>query len=347
VIASAILRRRHTHDLGEPRTERSQRRTAHGHARIRDRHPLTEERFCALNATRHEIRIGGLAICLSKLAREVRGRHKCGLRHRRHVEGSRVLAVHEVTSSTKVHEICHVLRGHDDDDIGPVTFWNGGRAGDYRYRWSIGRRSGLEIARSGGHVYRVFSKRVQRNNLKGTHVRRRQDHVRGGPVSMRAQPVDRRHAPPITRHQSGEPVLWHRRRQIVADRSLVLEKFAGDDSADGVTARVFGARCAAAITIEACDRIRATRLQLTTKDVTVGHGTSMAGARRFDRGSPCYRVGVTWPIRASRPWGGVRTPLSVMTSVALITKRSVSSGPIERHRSVGRPINLIARRFNG
>jgi hypothetical protein len=59
---------------------------------------------------------------------------------------------------------------------------------------------------------------------------------------------------------------------------LVLEEFGGNHSANGVTAKVFGSGRATSIAIEARDGVIATRLQRTTKDVTVDHRTSIVDA---------------------------------------------------------------------
>ena len=56
----------------------------------------------------------------AELAREVRGRHERGTRHRRDVERLRVLAVHEVARPAQVREVGDLLRRHTDDGTQPA-----------------------------------------------------------------------------------------------------------------------------------------------------------------------------------------------------------------------------------
>ena|SRR3984885_839211 len=128
---------------------------------------------------------------------------------------------------------------------------------------------------------------------------------------MRAKPVDCCHAPSVAGDQSGESILRHRRHEIIADPSLVLEELSGNDGADGVTTKIFRPRRAAAVTIEARHRVGATHLQFTTKDVTVDHATSIADARVVPKNMPrlCHRTN-----RSVTSMEGVHSPLSVVTS---------------------------------
>ena len=119
MIAGAVLRRRLADDLGETRTERAERCAAHGDARVGDRHPLTQQRLCPLDAPCHEVGVGRLAIRGTELAREVCRRHQGGTRHSGHIERQRVVAVHEVACSTQVHEGGHFLRRHTEDGTRP------------------------------------------------------------------------------------------------------------------------------------------------------------------------------------------------------------------------------------
>ena len=115
VVARAVLRRRLADDLGEARAERAERRTTDGDAGVGDRHPLTQEGLRTLDASRHEIGVGRLAVRRTELAREVRGRHERGTRHGRDIERLRVVAVHEVARPAQVHEVGDLLRRHADD----------------------------------------------------------------------------------------------------------------------------------------------------------------------------------------------------------------------------------------
>jgi len=71
------------------------------------------------------------------------------------------------------------------------------------------------------------------------------------------------HAPLIARFQSGESELGARRNQIVADGSLVAEKFIVDQNANRVTAEIIGSGVTLSIAIKAGERIRAAGLQDT------------------------------------------------------------------------------------
>ena len=98
-------------------------------------------------------------------------------------------------------------------------------------RWLL-----FEGAQVGGDVDGVRLENLQRDDLERALVGGRQHHRGGGAVVVRLQPVGRRHAPPVPRHQAGEPELGHRRREIVADPALVLEEFRGHHRADRVAA---------------------------------------------------------------------------------------------------------------
>ena len=115
MVAVAVLRRRLADDLGEARTERAERRAADGDAGVGDRLPLTEKCLGPLDASRHQIGVGSLAVRRAELAREVRGGHQCGTRHGRDIEGQRVVAVDEVARPAQVHEVGDLLRRHADD----------------------------------------------------------------------------------------------------------------------------------------------------------------------------------------------------------------------------------------
>lgn len=121
----------------------------------------------------------------------------------------------------------------------------------------------LKVSRAGRHVYRVFAKHLNRNDLENSLVRRRENHVRGRAIAMGTKPVGGRHTPPIPRRQAAKPVLGCRRAEVVANGDLMLKKLGGDDCADGVTPPVFRPRGAASIAVEAREGLKSARLQLS------------------------------------------------------------------------------------
>src|SRR6185437_1035600 len=136
----------------------------------------------------------------------------------------------------------------------------------------------VEGAQVGGDVDGVGAKDLKRHDLERALVGRGQHDRRGGAVLVRLEPVGRGHAPPVARHEPGEPELGHRRRQVVADPALVLEELGGHHRADGVAAQVLGAGRAASVPVEAGERIGATRLKLAAEHITVAHACSIRTA---------------------------------------------------------------------
>ena len=129
-----------------------------------------------------------------------------------------------------------------------------------------------EVARPERHVNGVLAQSFERNDLKGTLVRRGQHHVRRRTVVMGTEPVGGGHAPPVAGTQSGEPVFGHRRGEIVANGSLVLEKLGGDDGANCVAPQILRSTRATTVAVEARNGIGTTGLQWPTHDVAIGHG---------------------------------------------------------------------------
>ena len=84
---------------------------------------------------------------------------------------------------------------------------------------------------------------------------------------MRPQPIRRGHTPPVARNETGESILGHRRGQVVADLTLVIEKFLRDDRADRVTSDIFHACGAITVPVEASKWVRTAWVQITAKDV--------------------------------------------------------------------------------
>ena len=93
-------------------------------------------------------------------------------------------------------------------------------------------------------------------------------------------------APAIAGHEAGEAVQRHRRREVVADRALVLEELRRDDGADRVAAEVLGAGAAAAVAVEASQRVGPAGLELASEDVAIRHARSMSEARCQQRTRP-------------------------------------------------------------
>jgi hypothetical protein len=72
-------------------------------------------------------------------------------------------------------------------------------------------RSRPEITRSVRDVDSVLAKNFKRHDLECALVRRGENDVGRRPIVMGTEPIGGGHAPPITRCQSGETVLRHRR----------------------------------------------------------------------------------------------------------------------------------------
>jgi hypothetical protein len=123
----------------------------------------------------------------------------------------------------------------------------------------------------GGHVDGMLAENLQRHDLEGALVGGGQHDVRGRPVTVGPQPVRGGHAPPVAGDQAGESVLRRRRGQVVADAALVRQELDRHHGADRVAARVLGAGCAAAVPVEASDRVAATGLQLAAEHITIHH----------------------------------------------------------------------------
>jgi LacI family transcriptional regulator len=138
----------------------------------------------------------------------------------------------------------------------------------------------------GGDVDRIGLEDLQRNDLERALVGRGQHHRRAGAVLVRLQPVGRGHAPPVPRHQPGEPELGHRGGQIVADPALVLEEFGRHHRADGVAAQVLGAGRAASVPVETGERIGSTRLEFAAQHITVAHACSIRTAHSCSQDRP-------------------------------------------------------------
>ncbi len=98
---------------------------------------------------------------------------------------------------------------------------------------------------------------------------------------MGLKPTLSHHAPAIAGLQTRKAVLGHWRDQVIADAPLVLEESRGYHCAHQVDCLIRPAG-AAAIAIEACDRVRTAGLQFAAQDIRFSvHSPSLAGLERF------------------------------------------------------------------
>src|SRR5438067_733560 len=139
-------------------------------------------------------------------------------------------------------------------------------------------RSVVERGGAGRHVDRVLPERLQRHDVQGPLMGGGQHHGRGDAVAVGPQPVGRGHAPAVPGHQPGEGELGDRGAEVVADPALVVEELGGHHGADRVTAPVLRPGVAAAVPVEAGDRVRAARLQLAAQHIPGAHGSSIGAA---------------------------------------------------------------------
>src|SRR6201986_1612766 len=125
----------------------------------------------------------------------------------------------------------------------------------------------LEGARVLGNVDTVLLERGQGNDLTCGLACGREHDWRREAALVGAQPVRRRDAPAVSRHETREAVLRHRRAQVVADAPLVLEELARHHRADGVAAPVLWAGVAAAVPVEAGKRVSSTWVKLAAQPI--------------------------------------------------------------------------------
>src|ERR1700744_1137924 len=133
----------------------------------------------------------------------------------------------------------------------------------------------LEGARVLGNVDRVLLERGQGNDLECALVCGREHDWRREAVLVGAQPVRRRDAPAVSWHETREAVLRHRRAQVVADAPLVLKELARHHRAAGVAAPVLWSGVAAAVPVEAGERVSSTWLKLAAEHIPVSHPRSI------------------------------------------------------------------------
>ena len=143
----------------------------------------------------------------------------------------------------------------------PARRARGARSGSNGVEQATTTAQSASAAGSDGHVDGVLAQRLERHDLQRALVRRGEHDVRRGAVLVGAQPVDRRDAPAVAGHEAREAVQRHRRREVVADAALVVEELLGHDRADRVAAEILGSGAAAAVAVEAGQRIGAAGLQ--------------------------------------------------------------------------------------
>ena len=121
--------------------------------------------------------------------------------------------------------------------------------------------------RVGRNVNGIFLQHFEWDDLQSPLVGRGKHDWRRHPVEMRPQPIRRGHTPPVSGNETGESILGHRRAQVVADLTLVIEKFFSDNRANRVTSDVFHACGAITIPVEAGERVGAAWVQIAAEDV--------------------------------------------------------------------------------
>ncbi len=101
-------------------------------------------------------------------------------------------------------------------------------------------------------------------------------HRRRRSIVMSPQPVRRSHTPAIAWDESWKPVLRHRGREVVSDAALVVEELRGGYRTHGMASRVVGSGVAPPVPMEAGKRVAAAGLEAASKDIALGHHTSIA-----------------------------------------------------------------------
>lgn len=112
VFAGAVGAGGHAHDLGEARTERTKRRGAHLHARLRDAGAGPQQRHGTFDPPGHEVVVRRLTVGGLELAGEMRRGHQGAGGHGGHVQRLGVLAVDQVTGAAQVRQVGQFLRCH-------------------------------------------------------------------------------------------------------------------------------------------------------------------------------------------------------------------------------------------
>jgi hypothetical protein len=83
---------------------------------------------------------------------------------------------------------------------------------------------------------------------------------------VRLKPAFGNHAPPVARSQTRKAVRGRWRDQVIADAPLLIEEFGSHHCADQMDGLIWSTR-AAAIAIEARDRVGTAALQFAAEDI--------------------------------------------------------------------------------
>lgn len=134
----------------------------------------------------------------------------------------------------------------------------------------------MKRPRVGWDVDRVLLQSIERDDLERPLMRGLEYDIGRRAIHMRSKPVRCGHTPAITRDEPREPILRHRRDQVVADAVLMFEELRGDNRADRVAAGILGTRVTAPIAEESGERIGATVGERSTQHIEIGHGPSIA-----------------------------------------------------------------------
>lgn len=108
----------------------------------------------------------------------------------------------------------------------------------------------------------MLLERLQRDDAQSAFVCRGQHDRSRHSVVVSSQPVGSGHTPSVTGLEAGKAILGHRRGQVVADATLMVEKLLRHDRADRMTAPIFRSCLTRTIPVEAGERISATGLEV-------------------------------------------------------------------------------------
>ena len=122
----------------------------------------------------------------------------------------------------------------------------------------------------------MFLQCLEGHYLERALVGGRQHHGRGAPVVVSPEPVQRGDTPTIARQEAREAVLGDRRQQVIANGTLVFQKFSGHYRTDGVPAEVFLSGRTAAVPVKTGQWFGAARFQRTAQHVAIRHPFSIA-----------------------------------------------------------------------
>lgn len=141
----------------------------------------------------------------------------------------------------------------------------------------------------------MFAERIEGDDVGGVRMGGSEYDGRCRTGFVGFLPTLRAHAPPVARTQTAEPIRGACRAQVVARLSLLGEELAGDDHAHGVVAEILRSCVAAAVSVEAGQRLGAADFQLAAEYVAIGcHDINLTnrtvGARRYVALRPVWHV---------------------------------------------------------